>query len=161
MGARKAWKAIVQLAALSPAGLCRPSARRRPASRCLAAVASLLALAALAACLSDLSIVASPQQKTDSPYFGIHLVDDKTGRGVALVELRTVNDIVLHSDSSGWVAFHEPGLMGREVYFAIASPGYEYPKDGFGNRGVRLASTPGTTATVKIKRTNIADASTA
>ena len=101
--------------------------------------------------------LASAQEKTTSPYFGIRILDDETGRGVPLVELRTVNDIVLYTDSGGWAAFQEPGLMGREVYFAISSPGYEYQKDGFGYRGVRLTTKPGGTATVKIKRTNLAE----
>jgi hypothetical protein len=97
------------------------------------------------------------QDKVNPPYFGIRVLDAQTGRGVPLVELRTVNDIARHTDSAGWVAFHEPGLMGREVFFAVSAPGYEYPKDGFGFRGVRLVTRPGTAATVKVKRTNIAE----
>jgi hypothetical protein len=89
--------------------------------------------------------------------FGIQVVDAQTARGVPLIELRTVNDIVHHTDSAGWVAFNEPGLMDREVYFHVAGPGYEHPKDGFGFRGVRLKTTPGTTCTVKVKRINIAE----
>lgn len=54
--------------------------------------------------------------------FGIHVTDEATGRGVPLVQLRTVNDIALWTDSAGWIAFQEPGLMDREVYFAIESP---------------------------------------
>lgn len=91
------------------------------------------------------------------PYFGIRVIDEETKRGVPLVELRTVNDIAIYTDSAGWVAFHEPGLMEREVYFHIASPGYEYPKDGFGFRGVRLTPKAGQSAVIKIKRTNIAE----
>jgi hypothetical protein len=98
-----------------------------------------------------------PRVKVAVPYFGIHVIDSATGRGVPLVELRTVNNIVLHSDSGGWVAFHEPGLMNREVYFAVSGPGYEVAKDGFGFRGVRLVTTPGRSATVTVKRTNIAE----
>lgn len=97
------------------------------------------------------------QEKVSAPYFGIRVIDEQTGRGVPLVELRTVNDIVLHSDSAGRVAFHEPGLMDREVYFGVQSPGYEHAKDGFGFRGVRLQTKPGTSATVKVKRTNLAE----
>ena len=44
-------------------------------------------------------------------YFDIQVVDDATGRGVPLVELRTVNDISYYTDSAGHIAFHEPGLM--------------------------------------------------
>src|SRR4051794_5779369 len=90
------------------------------------------------------------------PYFGIRVVDDQTGRGVPLVELRTTNEIAFHTDSGGWVAFREPDLMGREVYFAVSGPGYEAAKDGFGFRGVRLTPRPGGVAVVKVKRTNVA-----
>jgi len=92
-----------------------------------------------------------------SPYFTIQVVDSQTGRGVPLVELKTTNNIRLYTDSNGIVAFNEPGLMDLEVFFHLASHGYEYPKDGFGYRGVRLVTTPGETATVKIDRINIAE----
>ena len=85
-------------------------------------------------------------------YFKITVVDEQTGRGVPLVELTTVNNVRHVTDSNGVVAFHEPGLMNREVFFYVEGPGYEYPKDGFGFRGVRLTTTPGKTATVRVKR---------
>lgn len=90
------------------------------------------------------------------PCFGIQIIDRATGRGVPLVELRTVNDISFFTDSSGWIAFHEPGLMDREVYFSIASPGYERAKDGFGFRGIKARTVPGQSLRVMIDRTNIA-----
>jgi len=89
--------------------------------------------------------------------FNITVVDEQTGRGVPLVELRTVNNIALWTDSNGIIAFDEPGLMGQEVYFHVASDGYEYAPDGFGNRGVRLTPTRGGSATIQIKRVNIAE----
>ena len=89
--------------------------------------------------------------------FTIVAVDDQTGRGVPLVELRTVNNIVHYTDSAGVVAFNEPGLMDREVWFGIKSHGYEYPADGFGYRGVRLRPTPDGSAEIKIKRLNVAE----
>ncbi len=90
-------------------------------------------------------------------YFAIQVVDAQTGRGVPLVELQTTNNILHYTDSNGLVAFLEPGLMGKEVFFNIKSHGYEYPKDGFGIRGVRLKCEPGGSATVKINRINIAE----
>jgi hypothetical protein len=93
----------------------------------------------------------------NSKYFTIQVVDRQTGRGVPLVELRTTNSIRLFTDSNGIVAFREPGLMDREVFFFVESHGYEVPKDGFGYRGVRLKTTPGHEATVKIDRLNIAE----
>ena len=90
-------------------------------------------------------------------YFKIQVVDRQTGRGVPLVELRTTNSIRYFTDSSGIVAFHEPGLMNREVFFFVESHGYEFPKDGFGFRGTRLKTTAGASAVIKIDRLNIAE----
>ncbi len=89
--------------------------------------------------------------------FAIEVVDAVTGRGVPLVELRTVDEVRYFTDSAGLVAFNEPGLMDREVYFHISSHGYEFPKDGFGFRGKALRTTPGGKARVEIKRVNIAE----
>lgn len=94
------------------------------------------------------------QAKPD--YFTIEIVDKDNGRGIPLVELRTVNDIVYHSDSNGLVAFYEPGLMNHKVFFHIKSHGYEYPKDGFNYRGITLQTTPGGKARLVMKRINIA-----
>ena len=108
-----------------------------------------------------LTIALGPALAADSnpecPYFAIEVVDEQTGRGVPLVELRTTNHLRYVTDSHGIVAFREPGLMDREVFFHVASHGYEFPKDGFGYRGTRLRTTPGTTATIKVKRLNIAE----
>ncbi|MFV1966888.1 MAG: hypothetical protein ACC628_15795 [Pirellulaceae bacterium] len=90
-------------------------------------------------------------------YFKILVVDEATGRGVPLVELKTVNDIRYYTDSHGVVAFHEPGLMDQRVFFHIASHGYEYPQDAIGYRGCRLVTQPGGKAVLKIHRVNIAE----
>jgi hypothetical protein len=89
--------------------------------------------------------------------FGIRVVDESTGRGVPLVEMKTTGEISYITDSAGWIAFDEPGLMDRDVWFTINSHGYEYPADGFGFRGVRLKTSPGAVAEVKVKRTIIAE----
>jgi hypothetical protein len=91
------------------------------------------------------------------PYFKIRVVDAATGRPVPLVELRTVHQQTHLTDSNGLIAFDEPGLMGREVFFHVKSHGYEVPKDGFGYRGVALHPRAGGSATVKITRLNIAE----
>src|SRR5262249_22751524 len=93
----------------------------------------------------------------DRDFFTITVVDEQTGRGVPLVELRTVNDIKHITDSNGIVAFREPGLMGKEVFFHAASHGYEFPKDGFGYRGKKLHVVAGGSAKLKVKRLNIAE----
>src|SRR5262245_50541669 len=89
--------------------------------------------------------------------FGIQVVDDATGRGVPLVELKSVDGQVWVTDSAGRVAFDEPGVMGQPMFFSVQSHGYEFAKDGFGMRGVQLKPEAGGRATLKIKRLNIAE----
>ena len=89
-------------------------------------------------------------------YFAIEVVDDQTGRGVPMVELQGTSGARYYTDSNGLIAFYEPGLMGRKVFFAVASPGYEFAPDGFGIRGAVLETKPGGSARLVIKRLNIA-----
>ncbi|HEV2971843.1 MAG TPA: hypothetical protein VGY55_17850, partial [Pirellulales bacterium] len=89
-------------------------------------------------------------------YFKITIVDRETRRGVPLVELRTVDNVRYYTDSNGVVAFSDPALMGEEVFFHVSSPGYEFPKDGFGNRGKTLKAVAGGSAQLEIDRINIA-----
>jgi hypothetical protein len=91
-----------------------------------------------------------------SDFFVIEVLDQQTGRGVPMVELRTTSQIRLYTDSNGLAAFYEPGLMNRKVFFFVESSGYEFPADGLGNRGIALDARPGRTATLRIKRLNIA-----
>ena len=90
-------------------------------------------------------------------YFKIMVVDEETGHGVPLVELKTNNKISYYTDNNGIIAFYEPDLMNQEVYFHIKSHGYEYPADGFGYRGVVLKPIPGDSALIKIRRINVAE----
>lgn len=110
----------------------------------------------LHALLLSLSLGA-PDADDAKRYFQITIVDEQTGRGVPLVELRTVNQLRFVTDSNGIVAFHEPGLMDRDVFFHIRNHGYEFPKDGFGFTGKTLRTTPGGSAKITIKRINIAE----
>ncbi len=89
--------------------------------------------------------------------FTIEVVDDRTGRGVPLVELRTVNGILLVTDSNGLAAFDEPGLTDQTVFFHVRSHGYELPKDGFGYRGRALDVRAGGSARIAINRLNVAE----
>jgi hypothetical protein len=102
--------------------------------------------------LGTLAALATPDD-----YFRIQVLDEATGRGVPLVELRTVNKASWWTDSNGIIAFNEPGLMDIEVYFHVASPGYEVPADFFRNRGVKLKPVRGGHAEVRIQRLNIAE----
>jgi hypothetical protein len=89
--------------------------------------------------------------------FAIEVIDEATGRGVPLVELTTTSGITYVTDSAGLIAFDEPGLLNQRVHFAVKSHGYEFRKDGFGFSGVALDVTSDGSATIKIKRLNIAE----
>src|SRR5690242_4420866 len=108
------------------------------------AVAALLVVLVLSSCSTPPHAPGRPDAAAPAAAagaaapFGIEVVDADTGRGVPLVELRTTNDICFYTDSSGLVAFREPGLMGTRVHFTVSSPGYEFAPDGFGTRGVTL-----------------------
>jgi hypothetical protein len=95
--------------------------------------------------------------ETPQPCFTISVVDDATGRGVPLVELKTVGNVTYYTDSNGLVAFYEPGLMDRRIYFSIQADGYEYPEDGFGYRGKAFDIHPGGSGVIKLHRTEIAE----
>ncbi len=106
----------------------------------------------------------APQQAPEHPQpaprprvFRIQVVDKETGRGVPLVELRTVNQIRYITDSNGVAAFDEPGLFGRKVFFFVTSHGYEAAKDNFGYQGQALEITEGGSARIAIQRLNIAE----
>ena len=88
-------------------------------------------------------------------YFKIIVVDEETGRGVPMVEMKSTNSVLYYTDNNGIIAFYEPGLMDLEVYFSITSPGYEYHHDFFGGKAFKV--TKGDSALVKIKRINVAE----
>lgn len=114
-------------------------------------------LHALALFLSGSLLAGRAAETGTNSYFKIRVVDAQTGRGVPLVELKTTMQQRFFTDSAGMVAFNEPGLMGHEVWFGVRSDGYEYPKDGFGNAGVKLHVVAGRSAEIKLKRLNIAE----
>jgi hypothetical protein len=108
----------------------------------------------LTLCIVGIAVAEPPRA---DKYFKINVVDRQTGRGIPLVELRTVNSVRYVTDSNGVVAFFEPALMGEEVFFFISSHGYEFPKDGFGNRGKALKAIAGGGARLEIDRINVAE----
>lgn len=102
-----------------------------------------------------LSAAAASSSSGGQP-FVIEVVDEQTGRGVPLVQLETTSRIRLYTDSAGIAAFDEPGLMNQTVFFFVSSPGYEFPADGLGMRGIALKTEPAKTEQLRIKRLNIA-----
>jgi len=87
----------------------------------------------------------------------IRVIDAATGRGVPLAELETVNGVKFVTDNAGRIAFHEPGLMGRELFFTVKTHGYEMPKDRFGFAGARVTPRAGQACIIKITRRNVAE----
>ena len=107
--------------------------------------------------LLTITALASCAHAAPNDYFRISVVDEDTGRGVPLVEVRTTNDVKYFTDSNGVVAIDDPELMNQKVFFQIQSAGYEVPKDGFGYRGQGLDVSAGKSAKIVIKRTQIAE----
>jgi len=89
--------------------------------------------------------------------FVIEVVDEATGRGVPLVELRTTSSVCFYTDSAGIAAVDDPALLGRKIWFGVRSFGYEFPADGFGMRGSALNVQPGETVTLKLHRKQLAE----
>lgn len=89
--------------------------------------------------------------------FKIKVIDSETGRGIPLVEVKTVNDIPYITDSAGYVAFFEPGLMNQDVWFTFESHGYNFTQESFGAKGISIPVTPGGEAQIEMDRENIAE----
>src|SRR5262245_26165465 len=109
----------------------------------------------LALSLIWLVTVSVAQHRND--YFKITVVDEETGRGVPLVELRTTGGVAYYTDSNGIVAFYEPSLMDSRVFLHIKSHGYECAEKCFDERGKILQVVRGGNAVIKIKRLNLAE----
>ncbi len=104
-----------------------------------------------------LALSVATHLRAEQSGFLIRILDEQTGRGVPLVELKTVNAIRFYSDSNGLVWINDPGLMNRKVFFFVKSHGYEFPADGFGMRGTALSVDPNGHAELKLRRVNIAE----
>ncbi|MDF1859386.1 MAG: hypothetical protein P1U87_04185 [Verrucomicrobiales bacterium] len=89
--------------------------------------------------------------------FVIEVVDTSTGRGVPLVKLTTVHSVDFYTDNAGTVTITDPELQGIDVFLHLSSHGYEFPKDGFGYRGVKLRPVAGERKRIEIERINIAE----
>ena len=93
-----------------------------------------------------------------SRYFVIKVIDQQTLRGIPLVKLRFVNEVVYWTDSAGIAAIDEPSLRGRVAFLEIRSDGYEYPRDRFFDQpGMTVRIVPGRTRQIQMQRTMIAE----
>lgn len=117
----------------------------------------LIVILLIGLAFSSMAWTAEPKEGAYNPYFVVKVVDDQTGRGVPLVELRSPSNVAYWTDSNGVAAINEPGWAGREVFFTVFSHGYEFPADGFGFHGKALKVTPGGEAKLSIHRRNIAE----
>ncbi|MEI7633355.1 MAG: hypothetical protein WCK47_03640 [bacterium] len=87
------------------------------------------------------------------PYFKIKVIDSETRRGVPLIRLNATGTCTEHfTDSNGLIAYYEPGLMGRRVYFLVDGHGYCLPKNEFGERGIELIPASGGKAVIEVER---------
>lgn len=75
-------------------------------------------------------------------FHGIHAVDN-LGEPFACARLTTVNQITFETDDDGWVAVHEPGLMGEDVWLMPVGEGLIAPRDFLGVEGVAVRLTEG------------------
>jgi hypothetical protein len=99
------------------------------------------------------ALLLAPAAPPTAPWAEVRVTDAATGRGVPLVELLTVHGDRYVTDSAGRVAFQEPGLMGREVYFTVRGHGYAAKKDGFGFAGAKVTPEAGKVSEIKVSRT--------
>ncbi len=90
-------------------------------------------------------------------FCAIQVLDAETGRGIPLVELKTVNHLSFVTDNAGRIAFGEQGMMDQTIFFNVEAHGYDVPKDGLGITGLRLEIKRGAELKVKLKRRNVAE----
>jgi len=90
-------------------------------------------------------------------YFKIRIVDSKTGRGIPLAKLETTNSTVYYTDSNGYIAYYEPGLMGEDVFFYVSAHGYRFNEKTFDYVGKTIKVEPGGDFTFVMDRINLAE----
>jgi hypothetical protein len=88
-----------------------------------------------------------------SECMAIRVVDPASHRGVPLVDLFAFGEHYW-SDSQGLVAYCDPDHVGESISFGFASHGYELAAGG---AQVQIATTKGGTASIDLKRVNIAE----
>lgn len=101
----------------------------------------------------DTARVAAPSTPGSTCYFKIKVVDAETKRGVPLIRLfSTGASCEYFTDSNGLIAFYEPGLMGRPVYFLVDGHGYYLEKNEHGERGIELVPESGSASIIEVQR---------
>lgn len=131
--------------------------RTDPSRNCVAALNCPRLCVGLVYSLAVVWTVALSTDGNAGEPFAIRVVDDQTGRGVPLVELKSVTARSYVTDNAGLVAIDDPALVGNEAFFTVTSHGYEFPADGFGFHGRRFDVQAGGEVELKIHRVNIAE----
>ena len=85
-------------------------------------------------------------------YFKITVLDAADDTPIAGATLTTVNDVVYTTDQNGVIAYYEPGLMGKKVWFFPQRDGYDVPVDFFGYHGKALQVDEGGSAQIAMNR---------
>lgn len=108
---------------------------------------------------SSTSTSATPAHGTMvHPYYAIRVIDAVTNRGVPLTYLRTTYKTVYMTDSAGYVAFNEPGLMtGDPIWVTVSSYGYESPIGFLGVPGMQITPKAASSIEIKLTRTQVAE----
>lgn len=96
------------------------------------------------------------RDKSQTGLCRIEVIEQGSGWPVPLVEFRTTHNVRFVTDNAGVIAFDLPELMGRATWFDVFGHGYEVPRDGHGQRGVRLIPERGKTLKVAVARTIVA-----
>lgn len=110
------------------------------------------AAARAAAAAFAFSVALGAPRAEAAQFFRIDVRDKDTHAPLGCAKLTTTGSVVYTSDANGVIAFYEPGLMGRSVYFFIERAGYSYPADGFGYAGQAFTPTEGGSALVEMTR---------
>lgn len=90
-------------------------------------------------------------------FFAIRVVDEQTGRGVPLIEIRLPNEVSYWTDSAGIAALREPSFEGRRVFISIQGHGYEFPDKVLDLRGAFVNIATGQIHEIAVRRTMIAE----
>ncbi|MCA9233074.1 MAG: hypothetical protein KDA57_20675 [Planctomycetales bacterium] len=82
-------------------------------------------------------------------YYAIEVLDSVTGRGVPLVQVSVAGQ-KFYTDSNGFVAFNEPGLMNQSLSF-------EFDSYGYASSSHTLTTLPGNLSQIQTTRINRAE----
>lgn len=97
------------------------------------------------------SLVELSGQESSQAYF-IQVIDQETGRGIPMVELKTTSKELYITDSNGIIAFDDATLLGQQVFFYVFSHGYKDPEEE-----IFLNAVAGSRSTIKLDRLNLAE----